>query len=111
MLITRINIRQTVYAALGGFLMLVACFGLSACSEDISKDNFAIATEETASDYFANNPDKFSCIKAIFDRVRLGDADNASSLTSVLSSRGNYTIFAPNDSAVNAYMQSLGVTT
>lgn len=110
MLITRINIRQTVYAALGGFLMLVACFGLSACSEDISKDNFAIATEETASDYFANNPDKFSCIKAIFDRVRLGDADNASSLTSVLSSRGNYTIFAPNDSAVNAYMQSLGVT-
>ena len=110
MLITRIHIRQTVYAALGGFLMLVACFGLSACSEDISKDNFAIATEETASDYFANNPDKFSCIKAIFDRVRLGDADNASSLTSVLSSRGNYTIFAPNDSAVNAYMQSLGVT-
>lgn len=94
---------------LGCFLMLLTGVFFAGCTEDISTDNFAIATEETASDYFANNPEKYSSIKAIFDRVRLGNADNASSLTSVLSSRGNYTIFAPNNDAVAAYLQTLGL--
>ena len=52
--------------------MLLTGVFFAGCTEDISTDNFAIATEETASDYFANNPEKYSSIKAIFDRVRLG---------------------------------------
>lgn len=83
---------------------------LAACTENISTDNYAISTEETATDYFANHPETFSCIKAIFDRVRLGNSDNASSLTSVLSSRGNYTIFAPDNDAIAAYLQDLGLS-
>lgn len=98
-------------SVLGCFLMLMTGVLLAGCKEDISTDNFAIATEETASDYFANNPEKYSSIKAIFDRVKLGNAENASSLTSVLSSRGNYTIFAPNNDAIAAYLQTLGLTT
>lgn len=83
---------------------------VAACTENISTDNYAIATEETATDYFANHPETFSSIKAIFDRVSLGNSDDASSLTSVLSARGNYTIFAPNNDAVAAHLQSLGLT-
>lgn len=104
------NIRQISCCVLGCVLTLGLGMSLAGCTEDISADNFAIATEQTATDYFADNPEKYSSIKAIFDRVRLGDVDNASSLSSVLSSRGNYTIFAPNNEAIAAYLQTLGLS-
>lgn len=104
------HIRHITCSLLACVLMLGAGMTLASCTEEISTDNFAIATEQTATDYFTDNSDKFSSIKAIFDRVRLGDADNASPLSSVLSSRGNYTIFAPNNDAIAAYLQTLGLT-
>ncbi len=81
------------------------------CEENISEDNFAIKTELTMTDYLTETPQKFSLLKAVFDRVRLGDTDNASTLTNVLSARGNYTLFAPNDSAITAYLAEQGVQT
>lgn len=81
--------------------------GTLGCTEDIDDSNFAIKTEQTITDYLSTN-DRYSEIKAIFDRVRLGNKANASVLTSVLSARGNYTIFVPSDSALNVYIKSLG---
>ena len=81
-------------------MALVVAFGVSSCSETINEGNFAIKSEETALDFLTSNP-QFSKIKAIYDRVRLGRTEDASSLSSVLSARGNYTVFAPNDSAVD----------
>lgn len=95
-------------------LALVALFGVSAaftgCKEDISEDNYAIKSEMTMTDYLVANSDKFSSLKSIFDRVKLGNTDEASSLTSVLSARGNYTLFAPNNDAIQKYVESLGLT-
>lgn len=96
--------------SLFGFIMMVGlAMAFSGCKEDIDDSNYAIKTEQTMTDYLAASPD-LSMIKAVFDRVELGRAGNASSLTSVLSARGNYTVFAPDNEAVQAYLQSLGLS-
>ena len=88
------------------FSLLLA---LGGCKEEIDESNFAMKTEETMTDYLVNNPDRFSAIKTIFDRVKLGSLADASTLTSVLAARGNYTLFAPNNEAITNYLKELGV--
>ena len=101
-------IRRTLCGALG--VLSLFCFNgfLTSCTENIDESNYAIAEEQTVTDYLSTN-DSLSYFKAICDRVRLGDSEQASSITSVLSARGNYTVFAPNNEAVQYYMDSLGV--
>ena len=71
-------------ARLASLLSLFCCFGfcmmLSGCKEEIDDSNFTIKTEQTLADYMAASPN-LSCIKAIFDRVKLGSGSKASSLT------------------------------
>jgi hypothetical protein len=89
-------------AALGlGFLGT-----LQSCKETIDSSNFAISKEETITDHLRNNAE-YSQIYKILQRVKLGNKETASALSSVLSARGNYTIFAPNDSAVNLYLKQV----
>ena len=76
---------------------------LTSCKEEIDESNFAIKTDQTILDYITAAPE-LSSIKAIFDRVRMGKTENASSISSVLSARGNYTVFAPNNDAVSRYV-------
>lgn len=90
----------------GVFMMLGLAMLLGACQENINDDNYAIKKELTMTDRLAEDPE-LSGIKAIFDRVRLGNSSNASSLTSVLSARGNYTVFAPTNAALRSYVYSL----
>lgn len=89
--------------ALGLLLVATAPFAFTGCKEDISEDAYAIATKMTISDYLTSRED-LSDIKAIFDEVQLGYSENASVLTSVLSARGNYTVFAPTNDAVALYV-------
>lgn len=90
----------------GLFLLLSLSVAFGGCKEDIDDSNYAIATDQTITDYLASDS-TLSDIKAIFDRVKLGNSNNASSLTSVLSARGNYTVFAASNDAVEAYVESL----
>lgn len=96
-------------ARFASLLSLVLCFGLctmlTGCKEDIDESNFAIKSDQTLTDYLSASPN-LSSIKAIFDRVKLGSGAKASSMTSVLSARGNYTVFAPTNAAVVAYVQA-----
>lgn len=102
---------KSIVRALSLSLLCVLTLSVVSCSEDISEDNFAIKTEQTITEYLAATPEKYSDIKAIFDRVILGDTA-ASSLSSVLSARGNYTVFAPNNDAIESYIKnSLGIST
>ncbi len=92
----------------------VALFALAGCVETIDDSNAVINKRTMMSEYFEENPD-YSHIKSIFDRVRLkvGTAAagaEASSITSVLGSRGNYTCFAPTNAAVEAYALKLNGT-
>lgn len=93
----------------GLVLAMGMAFIFSACKENIDDSNFAIKTKNTITDHLSERPE-LSDIKLVFDRVKLGKADNASSLTSVLASRGNYTLFAPTNEAIQKYLAKLGLS-
>lgn len=92
------------------FALLVCCVPLmfSGCKETIDDSNFAIKTEMTAAD-FIDADDRFTMMRTLLKRVRMGDVEGASSLYSVLSARGNYTLFLPTDDAVTRFMAENGV--
>lgn len=98
--------KLSVKSLFGLILMFSLSMVFGSCKEDIDDSNYAIATEQTITDYLAGDS-TLTDIKAIFDRVKLGNSDDASSLTSVLSARGNYTVFAASNDAVEAYVESL----
>lgn len=84
----------------------IVAFSFSACTENISDEAYAVADDVTMTQYIQENPD-LSDIRQIFERVKLGSTSNASTLSSVLSARGNYTVFAPNNEAVRHYVDSV----
>lgn len=83
------------------FLSLLLMVG---CKENIDDSNFAIKTEMSIADIVSSSDD-LSMMKEILERVPLGNSDEASSMLSVLSTRGNYTIFLPDNSAILEYLQ------
>ena len=83
--------------------------GFYGCEEDIDSSNFAIKKELTLSDIMDNDP-SLSMARDLFKRVRLGRKDNSSSIYSVLSARGNYTAFVPDNVAIETYLKTLGLT-
>ena len=87
-------------------LLLGVAFAFSSCKENISEDAYAIKTKKTLDDYLVEKGE-LSSIKAIFDEVKLGISDNASVVSSVLSARGNYTVFAPTNDAIAAYIKEV----
>ena len=87
-----------------------APMALTSCSEVIDKSNLVVKSELTAADYISQNPE-FSLAEALFKRVKLGNSDGASPIYSVLSARGNYTVFLPTNEAVQHHLDSLGVAT
>ena len=92
------------------FALLVCCVPLmlSGCKETIDDSNFAIKTEMTAAD-FIDTADRFTMMRTLLKRVCMGEVEGASSLYSVLSARGNYTLFLPTDDAVTRFMAENGV--
>ena len=90
-------------------LFATSLFGVTSCEEEIDSSNFAIKKMETLSDIMDGNP-QLSKARDLFKQVRLGRKGNSSSVYSVLSARGNYTVFAPDNEAVDAYLKSLELT-
>lgn len=93
---------------LGTLLVLGASSPFFSCQEVIDDSNYAIKTEKTIAD-FIDSDSRFSMINALFKKVTLGEINNASSLYSVLTARGNYTIFLPTNEAMLRYMQANGI--
>lgn len=89
-------------------LALSACGILSfaSCKENVDESNFKIANKPTIFDLIASR-DSLSSIRKVFERVKLGNSKEASTLASVLSARGYYTCFAPSNRALEAYVDSV----
>lgn len=90
----------------GVALLLSVPVSFTSCKEDISEDAYAVKKMPSMADCISEDPE-LSDIKALFEEVRLGRSDNASVLLSVLSARGNYTVFAPTNSAIRNYVRQL----
>ncbi len=93
-------------AVIGVVAALLAPVALSGCKEDISEDAYAVKTEQTMVERISDEA-QLTSIKSVFQRVRLGNTSNASTLYSVLSARGNYTVFAPTNDALAAYVNKV----
>lgn len=99
--------RRQVFS-LSALLLLGAASPLISCKEEIDESNFAIKSEKTVAD-FLDSDDRFSMIRTLFKRVKLGDSPDASPVYSALTARGNYTVFLPTDDAVSRYLQDNAV--
>ena len=92
------------------FLILCLPISFASCTENIDESNFAINSEQTAADFISADPN-FSMAKAIFLRVPLGNSDGASPIFSVLTARGNYTVFLPTNQAMETFLAENNVAT
>ena len=81
---------------------------VSSCQEEVDDSNFAIKSEKTLSDIMDSEP-SLSLARDLFKQVRLGKKGNSSSIDSVLSARGNYTAFVPDNTAIEEYLKKLGL--
>ncbi len=83
-------------------LLLVAAvpvmLGLASCKEDIDESNLYTFTGETIEDFLANRSDQYSSFNYILSRV---------GYDKILSAYGTYTCFAPNNKAIEEYIDSL----
>ena len=72
--------------------------GLASCKEDIDESNLYTFTGETIEDFLVNRSDQYSSFNYILSRV---------GYDKILSAYGTYTCFAPNNKAVQEYIDSL----
>ena len=83
------NVRRKIYI-IGIFLALFSC------TEEIDKSNCYTFTGETVADYLQNRSDKYSHFISLLERANL---------LGLLSTYGQYTLFLPNNDAVEKYIQ------
>ena len=76
----------------------ISMLAFQACKEEIDESNRFTLTGETIEDYLSNRSERFSSFNYILTRI---------SYDKILSAYGEYTCFAPNNDAVQAYIDSL----
>ncbi len=96
------KIHVTFAAALLGLATLGT---LSGCKEKIDESSYSIASKKQIVELLEANPDEYSDILQLFSEVKLGVSDNASTLRSVLSARGNYTVIVPTNEALRKFIK------
>ena len=79
-------------------LFTIHCSLFTSCTEDIDESNLYTFTGETIEDYLVNRSNRFSSFNYILSRI---------GYDKILSAYGTYTCFAPDNDAVNAYVDSL----
>ncbi|MBQ9654945.1 MAG: fasciclin domain-containing protein [Prevotella sp.] len=79
-------------------VLLASTALLASCKEDIDESNLYTFTGETIEDFLTNRSDEYSSFNYILTRI---------GYDKILSAYGMYTCFAPNNQAVEAYIDSL----
>lgn len=84
---------------------VLTCSGIftTGCTEDIDKSNRYTFTGETIADYLQNRPEEYSHLCTILKKARIGRSSSGNMLHA-LSTYGSYTIFAPDNKAIEAYL-------
>ncbi len=88
-------------------VITLTCLGTFAtsCTEDIDKSNRYTFTGETIADYLQNRPEQYSHLCTILKKARIGRSSSGNMLHA-LSTYGSYTLFAPDNAAIEAYIES-----
>ena len=87
-------------------MMAMVLAGMSSCKENIDDSDYYTFTGEMIIDHLVNHPDTFSCYVQLLQRVHPSNK-SVSTMYELLSARGNYTCFAPDNHAIQSYVDSL----
>ncbi len=86
------------------FVLVMLLF--QACTEQVDMSARYVFIEKTAIDYLKGHPDTYSTYLDLLYRVPVS-AVSETTVGQLLSARGNYTIFAPTNEAIQNYLDSL----
>lgn len=82
----------------------------TSCKENVDDSAYKISSKKLILELIKADTTQYSGILKLFNEVKLGLSSNASTLSSVLSSRGNYTVFIPTNEALNTFLhEKLGI--
>lgn len=79
---------------------------LASCSDDVDESSLYVFKGEMVSTYLTNNSDDFSKYISLAKRTHLSPKSQ-STVMDLLSTRGNYTCFAPRNDALQEYVDSV----
>lgn len=88
-------------------LLAAATFSLFSCSDDVDESNMYVFTGKTITDYVKEDPD-LSYYYLMLQRSKSGK--KGSTMDHLLEARGNYTVFAPTNAAVQHFLDSVYAT-
>lgn len=92
------------------YILLLAAVSMSSifqsCTEDIDTSSRYTFTGKTIISYLQDYPDTYSEYTALLDSVKVSDF-SSSTLSQLLSARGNYTCFAPTNEAIKKYLEGM----
>ena len=86
------------------FLALNSLF--IACTEEVDTTSRYVFKENTILDYLKKHPDTYSQYVQLLYQVSMSPI-NQTSVAQILSARGNYTVFAPTNEAIQNYLDTL----
>ena len=90
----------------GIFLSLVVAFLLVGCQETVDVSNRYVFKDNTILDYLKKHPETYSQYVELLYQVPMSKVSQTN-VAQILSARGNYTVFAPTNEAVQAYLDTL----
>ena len=99
---------KKLYYLLIMFAIAVTANLAISCSDDPGAENYYTSTKEYASDFLTNNSGKFSKFIEILNRAT--GEKGTYRLMDLLGTYGSYTVFAPTNEAIDAFLQSKGVS-
>lgn len=96
---------RSIYKCLGIALMAIAGLFVASCTDDMAEENYYTFTGEMMSDYLQSH-EEYSEFTAIIKRA--AQSQRGVDLMDLLSVRGQYTCFAPDNDAVRKYLSANG---
>lgn len=93
-----------------GIMAVFILMAFVSCKEEFDGSNFAIKSEQTIAD-FIDADEQYSMARDLFHKVKMGAVEGASPIYSLLTARGNYTVFLPTNSAIEKFMAEEGFAT
>ncbi len=89
-------------------LSVLMASGFQSCKEEIDISDRYTFTEETLASYLEKHSDTYSEYYRILGEV-FASSRSESTVLQLISARGNYTVFAPTNQAIQEYLESLRV--
>ncbi|MGN1214386.1 MAG: fasciclin domain-containing protein, partial [Bacteroidaceae bacterium] len=87
-------------------IALVGTLFVSSCKDDVDESDMYTFTGKTVTSFLNENPDDYSMFAYVLSKVQLSPKSK-STIADLLSARGNYTCFVPDNKALQTYLDSI----